>query len=203
MNKLISSFSQTNLEVGIDEAGRGCLAGPVVAAAVILNPDKEIDGLNDSKILTKDQRMVLAEEIKKKALFFAYGFIDNKRIDKVNILNASIEAMHRSIENLKIIPTYIIVDGNKFKPYQDIPFTTIIKGDSKFQSIAAASILAKTARDEFMCQINKDFPEYRWSENKGYPTIIHKKVIEKLGLSPYHRCTFRHTLIPKQLNLFD
>ncbi|MBM3161641.1 MAG: ribonuclease HII [Bacteroidetes bacterium] len=203
MNKLISSFSQTNLEVGIDEAGRGCLAGPVVAAAVILNPDKEINGLNDSKILSKDQRMVLSEEIKSKALFFAYGFIDNKRIDKVNILNASIEAMHQSIENLKIIPTHIIVDGNKFKPYQDIPYTTIVKGDSTFQSIAAASILAKTARDEFMCQINKDFPEYGWLQNKGYPTIQHKKNIEKFGLSPYHRFTFRHAITPRQLNLFD
>ncbi len=203
MNSLQTHLSSFELEVGCDEAGRGCLAGPVVAAAVILPAGLIINGLNDSKKLTEKNRKTLAEVIKQKALCYSIQFVDNLKIDEINILNASIEAMHLCISDLSIRPEHIIVDGNRFKPFEDIPHTTVIKGDSKFQTIAAASILAKTARDEFMCRIHEDLPYYSWNVNKGYPTIQHKKAIEKHGLSPYHRKTFQHALTAKQLNLFD
>jgi ribonuclease HII len=203
MNPLNAFYKSAFLELGCDEAGRGCLAGPVVAAAVILNPEAPIEGLNDSKKINEKTRMKLAEEIKSKAAYYAIEFIDHKRIDAVNILNASIEAMHQCILTLSVKPNHIIVDGNRFKPIDDIPFTTIVKGDSKFQSIAAASILAKTARDQYMLGLHNEYPEYGWNENKGYPTIRHKLAIEKFGLSPFHRLTFQHALTVKQLTLFD
>ena len=203
MNRLQTHLSSLELEAGCDEAGRGCLAGPVVAAAVILPIGLVIDGLNDSKKITEKNRKTLAEVIKQKALCYSIQFVDNFKIDEINILNASIEAMHLCISDLSLRPKHIIVDGNRFKPFEDIPHTTVIKGDSKFQTIAAASILAKTARDEFMCRIHEDLPYYFWNVNKGYPTIQHKKAIEKHGLSSYHRKTFQHALTVKQLNLFD
>ena len=203
MNRLQTHLSSLELEAGCDEAGRGCLAGPVVAAAVILPAGLIIDGLNDSKKLTEKNRKTLEKVIKQKAMCYSIQFVDNFKIDEINILNASIEAMHLCISDLSLRPKHIIVDGNRFKPFEDIPHTTVIKGDSKFQTIAAASILAKTARDEFMCRIHEDLPYYFWNVNKGYPTIQHKKAIEKHGLSSYHRKTFQHALTVKQLNLFD
>lgn len=190
MNRLQTHLSSLELEAGCDEAGRGCLAGPVVAAAVILPAGLIIDGLNDSKKLTEKNRKTLEKVIKQNALCYSIQFVDNFKIDKINILNASIEAMHLCISDLSLRPKHIIVDGNRFKPFEDIPHTTVIKGDSKFQTIAAASILAKTARDEFMCRIHEDLPYYSWNVNKGYPTIQHKKAIEKHGLSSYHRKPF-------------
>ncbi|MFM7667864.1 MAG: ribonuclease HII [Bacteroidota bacterium] len=203
MNSLQTHLSSIELEVGCDEAGRGCLAGPVVAAAVILPPGLILNGLNDSKKLTEKIRKTLAEVIKQNAMCYSIQFVDNLKIDEINILNASIEAMHLCISDLSIRPEHIIVDGNRFKQFEDIPHTTVIKGDSKFQTIAAASILAKTARDELMCRIHEDLPHYSWNVNKGYPTIQHKKAIEKYGLSPFHRKTFQHAITAKQLNLFD
>jgi len=203
MISLQTHLSSLELEVGCDEAGRGCLAGPVVAAAVILPIGLVIDGLNDSKKLTEKNRKKLANVIKQKALCYSIQFVDNLKIDEINILNASIEAMHLCISDLSQRPKHIIVDGNRFKQFEDIPHTTVIKGDGKFQTIAAASILAKTARDEFMCKIHEDLPYYFWNVNKGYPTIQHKKAIEKHGLSSYHRKTFQHALTAKQLKLFD
>lgn len=202
--KLLESFnSDYQLEAGCDEAGRGCLAGPVVAASVILKPGVVIDGLNDSKKLSEAKRIKLAEEIKSNALCYAIRFVDNNRIDEINILNASIEAMHLCIQELAVRPLHIIIDGNRFKPFEDIPYTTIVKGDSKYQSIAAASILAKTARDEYMLKLHLKYPMYSWKENKGYPTILHKRAIQSNGLTHYHRKTFQYALTPKQLNLFD
>lgn len=192
-------YSKYNLEVGTDEAGRGCLAGPVVAAAVILPVNFEHELLNDSKQLTEKQREKLRPYIEKNALAFAVAFVDEKKIDKINILQASILAMQISIGKLKIKPEFIIVDGNKFKPYKDIPFETIVKGDAKYKSIAAASVLAKTYRDEFMCKIGAKFPDYFWDKNKGYPTKQHRDAIREFGVTKYHRKTFR--LLPEQLKL--
>ncbi|MEY3084078.1 MAG: hypothetical protein RL037_258 [Bacteroidota bacterium] len=203
MKELRAYLNTPNLEVGCDEAGRGCLAGPVVAAAVILNPEVIIDGLNDSKKINEKNRILLSDEIKSKAAHFSIIFVDNNRIDEINILNASIEAMHLCISDLTTIPNHIIVDGNRFKPYGEIPYTTIVKGDEKFQSIAAASILAKTARDAYMFEKHLSFPFYDWKNNKGYPTINHKRAIEKFGLSPLHRLTFKNSLTAKQLRLFE
>lgn len=192
-------FLKNTIEVGTDEAGRGCLAGPVVAAAVILPQDFEHPLLNDSKQLTEKQREILRPIIEQNALAFGVAFISEDKIDEINILQASILAMHFSIDKLSLKPEHIIVDGNKFKPYKNIPHTTVIKGDSKFMSIAAASVLAKTYRDEFMLKINFEFPHYCWNHNKGYPTKKHRDAIVKFGTTKHHRKTFR--LLPEQLKL--
>jgi len=189
--QLIPNYSGYILECGCDEAGRGCLAGPVVAAAVILPADFRCSKLTDSKQLSEYQRDELRVIIEKDALAWAVAYVDEKEIDRINILNASILAMHRALEMLKIRPEFIIVDGNKFKKYQDIPHQTIVKGDSKYLSIAAASVLAKTHRDEFMLSIHEEFPKYGWDKNKAYPTLAHRKAIKEFGVTPYHRLTYR------------
>ncbi len=185
------NFSGYKLECGCDEAGRGCLAGPVVAAAVILPENFQCELLNDSKQLSEKQRNQLRLIIEKEALVWAVAEVDNLEIDKINILNASILAMHRAIDKLPLRPEFIIVDGNKFKSYQDIPHKTIVKGDSKYLSIAAASVLAKTYRDELMYELDKQFPEYDWKQNKAYPTRKHKAAIREFGVTDYHRLTFK------------
>ncbi len=187
------------IEVGTDEAGRGCLAGAVVAAAVILPDTFSHPMLNDSKQLTEKKRKELRTYIEENALSYAVAFVDEKKIDEINILQASILAMHQSIEKLTITPEHIIVDGNKFKPYKEIPHTTIVKGDAKYMSIAAASILAKTYRDEYMEKLHQEFPMYDWNKNKGYPTKAHREAIQKFGSTCYHRTSFR--LLPAQLSL--
>ena len=192
-------FSKFNLECGTDEAGRGCLAGPVTAAAVILPKHFKNNLLNDSKQLSKKNRKTLKPIIEGKAVTFGVAHVFQEEIDCINILNASILAMHKSIDQLKAIPEFIIIDGNKFKPYNDIPFETIIKGDGKFMSIAAASILAKTYRDEYMCKIHIEYPMYNWKQNKGYPTKEHRDAIAKYGITKYHRKSFK--LLPEQLSL--
>ena len=186
-------------ECGTDEAGRGCLAGPVTAAAVILPQDFISDILNDSKQLSENKRDKLKDIIENEAISYAYFHVYPDEIDKINILNASILAMHKSITLLNIKPEFIIVDGNKFKPINNIPHETIIKGDSKFLNIAAASIIAKTQRDDYMCKIHEEFPMYNWKQNKGYPTKEHREAIRKYGITKYHRKTFR--LLPEQLKL--
>ena len=196
---LLLNFSEFGFECGTDEAGRGCLAGPVTAAAVILPKHFKNKLLNDSKQLSEKNREALKPIIETKAITFGVAQVFQKEIDKINILNASILAMHKAIDQLTTIPDFIIVDGNRFKPYKDIPFETIIKGDGKFMSIAAASILAKTYRDDYMCKIHKEFPMYNWKQNKGYPTKEHREAIAKYGITKYHRKSFR--LIPKQLKL--
>lgn len=178
------------IEVGCDEAGRGCLAGHVFAAAVILPKDFSNELLNDSKQLKEKDRYILREIIEKEAIDWAVAFTTYEEIDKINILNASILAMHRAIDKLKIRPEHIIVDGNRFKPYKDIPHQTIVKGDGKYMSIAAASILAKTYRDDYMLEISKEYPMYGWDKNKGYPTKKHRDAIREFGVSKYHRMTF-------------
>ena len=196
---LKSNFSNQKLEAGTDEAGRGCLAGPVVAAAVILPLDFKHDLLNDSKQLTKKQRELLRPIIEKEALSYGVAYVYQEEIDKINILNASILAMHKSIDKLKIAPDFIIVDGNRFKNYHNIPHQTIIKGDSIYLSIAAASVLAKTYRDKYMERIHLDFPDYNWKKNKGYPTKEHRNAIRAIGVNSHHRKSFR--LLPEQLKL--
>ena len=188
------------IEVGCDEAGRGCLAGPVYAAAVILPKNYKNEFLDDSKKLSEKKRNELKEMIKNDALAWAVASVDNNEIDKINILNASIKAMHLAIEQLKIRPEHILVDGNRFKPYQNVPHTCIIKGDGKYMSIAAASILAKTFRDEFMRDIHIKHPEYHWDRNKGYPTILHRKAIAEFGITKYHRKTFKLLSTQKKIN---
>ncbi len=190
VNKLESFLKKGVLEVGCDEAGRGCLAGPVYAAAVILPEDFTSDLLNDSKKLTEKHRYELRPLIEEKALAWGVGVVDHIEIDKINILNASILAMHRAIENMKISPEHIIVDGNKFKPYKDIPHQCVVKGDGKYLSIAAASVLAKTYRDDFMMKIHKEFPQYGWDRSKGYPTLFHREAVIVLGHTPYHRKSY-------------
>lgn len=192
-------FSSFDLECGTDEAGRGCLAGPVTAAAVILPLDFSNTILNDSKQLSEKKRILLKPLIETEAVSFAVQYIFESEIDNINILNASIKAMHQSIAKLKVIPNFIIVDGNKFKPYKSIPHKTIVKGDSKYLSIAAASILAKTYRDEYMEKIHREFPMYNWKQNKGYPTKEHRAAIKKYGITKYHRKSFR--LLPEQYRL--
>lgn len=177
-------------ECGCDEAGRGCLAGPVVAAAVILPIDFICPQLNDSKQLTETERETLRPIIESKAIAWAVARVEHNEIDKINILNASILAMHQAIQKLSIFPDFIIVDGNRFKPYGDIPHQTIVKGDSLYLSIAAASVLAKTHRDEIMQALNKEFPNYGWDKNKAYPTKQHRKSILEFGITPYHRMSF-------------
>lgn len=188
---LEQNFSGHKLECGCDEAGRGCLAGPVVAAAVILPENFQCELLNDSKQLSEKQRDQLRLIIEKEALAWAVAEVDNHEIDKINILNASILAMHRAIDKLPLRPEFIIIDGNKFKSYQDIPHKTIVKGDSKYLSIAAASVLAKTHRDALMYELDKQFPEYDWKQNKAYPTKKHKAAIREFGVTDYHRLTFK------------
>jgi ribonuclease HII len=187
---LKGNFSSFIYECGCDEAGRGCLAGPVMAAAVILPVDFDCPLLNDSKQLTEHEREALRPIIEKQALAWAVAEVDNVEIDQINILNASILAMHRAMDKLSIRPEFIIVDGNRFKPYADIPYQTIVKGDSKYLSIAAASVLAKTHRDEIMQALDAKFPGYDWNKNKAYPTVKHRAAIRLLGTTPYHRLTF-------------
>ncbi|HBI01689.1 MAG TPA: ribonuclease HII [Flavobacterium sp.] len=192
-------LSQFVIESGTDEAGRGCLAGPVTAAAVILPEGFSLPLLNDSKQLSEKIREKLRPIIEEKAISFSYTHLEPIIIDKINILNASIQAMQESIMKLNPTPQYIIVDGNRFKPLNDIPYTCIVKGDSKFMSIAAASILAKTYRDDYMNKIHEEFPMYNWKKNKGYPTKEHREAIAKYGTTKYHRLSFR--LLPEQLKL--
>lgn len=188
---LLSFYKQNVIEAGCDEAGRGCLAGSVFAAAVIFPPDYKNELLNDSKKITEKQRYLLRPVIQKDALAWSVGIATAQEIDEINILNASILAMHRAVENLKIVPEYLIVDGNKFKPYKDIPHQTIVKGDGKYLSIAAASVLAKTFRDDYMLELHKEFPQYDWATNKGYPTKKHRDVIKEIGFTPYHRMSYK------------
>jgi ribonuclease HII len=200
---LILQHQQLHPEAGCDEAGRGCLAGPVVAAAVILDPKNPIAALNDSKQLSLKKRNQLRQEIMEKALCYGIGIVDHKEIDQINILNASILAMHRALAQMHIQPQFILVDGNRFKPYDAIPYACMIKGDARFSSIAAASILAKTERDQLMSALHLQYPVYAWERNQGYPTQAHRKAIAAFGPSPYHRMTFQ--LLPKenQLDLFE
>ena len=194
---LLHRFSEYKLEAGTDEAGRGCLAGPVVAAAVILPENFKPLLLNDSKQLTEKQRLELKPIIEENSLAYAVGFVWQEAIDSINILNAAILAMHKAIEQLTIQPEFIIVDGNRFKNYHDIPHQTIVKGDSKFMSIAAASVLAKTYRDAYMEKIDKEFPAYNWKQNKGYPTKQHRAVIKEIGITIHHRKSFK--LLPNSI----
>ena len=196
---LALNFSDFLLETGTDEAGRGCLAGPVTAAAVILPIDFENKILNDSKQLSEKVREKLKPIIEEQAVSFAVTHLDPLVIDEINILNASIKAMQESILKLNPKPEYIIVDGNRFKPVLDIPHSCIVKGDAKFMNIAAASVLAKTYRDEYMNRIHEEFPMYNWKQNKGYPTQEHREAIRKYGVTKYHRMSFR--LLPEQLKL--
>ncbi len=196
---LLLNFSKHEFECGTDEAGRGCLAGPVTAAAVILPKHFKNNLLNDSKQLSEKNREILKPVIEAKSITFGVAHVFQDEIDSINILNASILAMHKSIDQLIESPEFIIVDGNRFKPYNNIPFETIIKGDGKFLSIAAASVLAKTYRDDYMCKIHKEFPMYNWKQNKGYPTKEHREAIATYGITKYHRKSFR--LIPEQLKL--
>ena len=187
------------LEAGTDEAGRGCLAGPVTAAAVILPKNFKNDILNDSKQLSEKKREILRPIIELEASAFGVAHIFPVEIDKINILNASILGMHKAIDQLSITPEHIVVDGNKFKPYKEIPHQTIIKGDGKYMNIAAASVLAKTYRDAYMAKIHEEFPMYNWKQNKGYPTVEHREAIKKYGTTKYHRMSFR--LLPEQYSL--
>lgn len=187
------------IEAGCDEAGRGCLAGAVYAAAVVLPPDFHNEELNDSKQLSPKKRYELRPIIEKEAIAWAVGIVSPEEIDQINILRASFLAMHRAIDQLKVKPEHLLIDGNRFTPYPNISYTTIIKGDGKYMSIAAASILAKTYRDDYMNQLAETYPEYHWTENKGYPTQAHRDAIRKYGITPFHRKTF--TLLPEQLEI--
>jgi ribonuclease HII len=198
---LLSSFSHDQIEAGCDEAGRGCLAGPVVAAAVILPKNYSHELLNDSKQLTKEERQNLKETIKRDALAWAVAEVSNEEIDEINILNASFLAMHKALDKLNITPGLLLIDGNRFKPYREIQYECIIKGDGIYLSIAAASILAKTHRDELMQNLAVQFPGYSWETNVGYPTEEHRDGIRSLGITPYHRKSFQ--LLPSQLELFE
>ena len=189
-----------DIEAGCDEAGRGCLAGPVIAAAVILPPDFKNKELNDSKQLSLAKREKLRLEIEKEAISWAYSVVDNNEIDELNILWASVEAMHRAVKKLKTKPEFLLIDGNKFKPYEGIPHQCFVKGDGKWMSIAAASVIAKTYRDDLMHELHKEYPAYDWFKNKGYPTKAHRRAIAKYGPTPYHRQSFK--LIDPQLQLF-
>lgn len=187
------------IEAGCDEAGRGCLAGPVFAAAVILQNNFENEWINDSKQLSEKRRNDLRKVIEQSALAWSVAMVNPLKIDEINILNASILAMHHALDGLKIIPKHIIIDGNRFKSYKEIPHVCVVKGDSKFQNIAAASILAKTYRDEYMENLHEEFPYYNWKKNKGYPTVEHRMGISEFGITVHHRKTFR--LLPSQLSL--
>jgi len=196
---LLPFLHEGETEAGCDEAGRGCLAGPVVAAAVILPEGFHNELLNDSKQLTEKQRDALRPVVENEALAWAVAFIDNHEIDKLNILKASITAMHLAVDQLKVRPEHLLIDGNRFYPYPGIKHTCVIKGDGKYLSIAAASILAKTHRDEYMQKLHSEYPGYGWDRNKGYPTKSHRSAIASLGVTPYHRKTFR--LLDEQLKL--
>lgn len=198
---LKSSFTPDLIEAGCDEVGRGCLAGPVVAAAVILPKNYQHELLNDSKQLTKEERIQLEAEIKRDALAWAVAEVSHEEIDKINILNASFLAMHRALDQLNLRPEFLLIDGNRFKPYQEIKFECIIKGDANYLSIAAASVLAKQYRDELMEKLSVQFPGYGWHTNVGYPTEEHRDGIRNLGITPYHRRSF--ALLPSQLELFE
>lgn len=189
-DKLQLFLREGRLEAGCDEAGRGCLAGPVFAAAVILPPGFENELLNDSKKLTERQRDYLRPIIEEQALAYAVGIVSQEEIDRINILNASFLAMHRAIDQLKLRPEHLLIDGNRFKPYGGIPHTCVVKGDGKLLPIAAASVLAKTYRDDYMLTIHAEFPQYGWNENKGYPTLQHRKAVREAGISPHHRKSF-------------
>ncbi|WP_026463962.1 ribonuclease HII [Adhaeribacter aquaticus] len=197
---LSANYSGKSLEAGLDEAGRGCLAGPVVAAAVILPPDYHHGLLNDSKQLTKLQREMLREEICKEAVCWAIGEVSHEEIDQINILNASFLAMHKALDQLKQVPEFLIIDGNRFKQYPNIEHACIVKGDGKYYSIAAASVLAKTFRDDLMSNLSQEYPYYGWEHNYGYPTKKHRQAIQEHGSSPFHRLTFR--LLPDQIEIF-
>jgi ribonuclease HII len=196
---LASNYSGFSLEAGTDEAGRGCLCGPVVAAAVILPKEFTHPFLNDSKQLSEKKREELRPFIEENAIAYGVSFVWQDEVDKINVLQASITGMHRSIGLLQVQPEFIIVDGNKFSSYKEIPYKTIVKGDAKYQSIAAASVLAKTYRDAYMEKIHKEFPMYNWKKNKGYPTKEHRDAIREFGVTKYHRKTFK--LLPEQLTL--
>lgn len=196
---LTLKYFKDKVEAGCDEAGRGCLAGPVFAAAVILPEDFSNEMLNDSKQLSEKKCDQLRQIIEKEALAWAVAQVDNEEIDQINILNASITAMHRALDALTVTPEHILVDGNRFKPYRDIPHHCIVKGDGKYMAIAAASILAKTHRDEYMRQLHEQYPVYDWQRNKGYPTAAHREQIRQHGITPYHRKSF--TLLDKQLEI--
>ena len=196
---LKSRYSNYNLECGIDEAGRGCLAGPVTAAAVILKANFKHDLIDDSKKLSKIKREELSKIIKENSIAYSIQFIDSRKIDEINILNASILAMHKCIKNLSVKPEFLIIDGNRFKKYKDIPHETVIKGDGKYLSIASASILAKYSRDIYMEKISKKFPDYFWHKNKGYPTKEHKNAIIRFGITNHHRKSFK--LYDEQLTI--
>ena len=198
-SQLLSFYKKGAVEAGCDEAGRGCLAGPVVAAAVILPANFTHPVLDDSKKINEKNRYLLRKEIETYAISYAIGIIDNKRIDELNILKASILAMHNALDSLKVLPDHIIIDGNKFIKYKNIPHQCIIKGDSKYYSIAAASILAKTYRDDIMNELHQKHPEYNWKRNKGYPTKEHRQAIKDFGTTPFHRMSFR--LLDEQLTL--
>ncbi len=198
-NLLLPYFQESVHEAGCDEAGRGCLAGPVVAAAVILPENFQNEILTDSKQLSEKKRDMLRIIIEKEALAWAVGIVDNNTIDEINILNASILAMHKAVEQLQIKPEHLIIDGNRFKPYRDIPHQCIVKGDAKYLSIAAASVLAKTHRDDIMKQLDKEFPCYYWAKNKGYPSKQHRNAIAEHGITKYHRKSYK--LLDKQLSL--
>jgi ribonuclease HII len=198
---LLSSFTPNLIEAGCDEVGRGCLAGPVVAAAVILPKDYKHELLNDSKQLVKEDRELLEQDIKRDALAWAVAEINNLEIDEINILNASFKAMHLALDQLILRPQFLLIDGNRFKPYKELLHECVIKGDGKYLSIAAASVLAKTYRDELMAKLSIQFPGYGWATNVGYPTEEHRNGIRALGITPFHRRSFQ--LLPSQLELFD
>lgn len=197
---LLSYKNRGVVEAGCDEAGRGCLAGPVFAAAVILPPDFENELISDSKKLSEKMRYQLRPIIEESAIAWALGVVSAEEIDRINILNASFLAMHRALEQLKVQPEFILVDGNRFRPYGKTPFSCEVKGDGRFLSIAAASILAKTYRDDYMNNIAKEFPQYGWAVNKGYPTKAHRSAISEFGITPHHRNSFQ--LLDRQLTLF-
>ena len=198
---LISSFTSDRIEAGCDEVGRGCLAGPVVAAAVILPKNYQHELLNDSKQLSKEERLQIHEDILRDALAWAVAEVSNQEIDKINILNASFKAMHLALDQLKIKPEFLLIDGNRFKAYNDLPHECVIKGDATYLSIAAASILAKNYRDDLMEKLALQFPGYGWETNVGYPTSKHRDGIKALGVTEYHRMSFQ--LLPSQLELFE
>ena len=197
---LLPYLEAHRIEAGCDEAGRGCLAGPVFAAAVILPETFQNELLNDSKQLTEKRRYALRPVIEQEALAWAVGIVMPEEIDRINILKASFLAMHRAVDQLKVRPQHLLIDGNRFTPYPEVPHTTIVKGDGTYMSIAAASILAKTYRDDYMNQLDEQFPVYHWKENKGYPTKAHREAIRQFGITPHHRKSF--TLLPQQLELF-
>ena len=197
---LLPYLEPHRIEAGCDEAGRGCLAGAVFAAAVILPETFQNELLNDSKQLTEKRRYALRPIIEQEALAWAVGIVTPEEIDRINILKASFLAMHRAVDQLKVRPQHLLIDGNRFTPYPDVPHTTIVKGDGTYMSIAAASILAKTYRDDYMNQLDEQFPVYHWKENKGYPTKAHREAIRQFGITPHHRKSF--TLLPQQLELF-